>query len=546
MSIRRVIRALLCITISMFISLTFCAAGDSSVAHAADCSLSAPTNLVLNSYGKNRIQLTWSKVKFSDGYQVFMYDNKKKKYIFKNTRWGANTNNCRITKLRKNKTYYFKVRAFRNEKGGARYSDFSISVKGRTKGYRRNVSKLLSKASGSTYYLKRGGTKQLSVTVYPKKRVVSKKITYVSSNSRVASVSSKGRITANNYGTAIISAIAHNGKKRNFVIRVRSEYAESIPVLTYHNIVSEEIKNTKYKNDEWAGSVEDFKMQMKYLYDNGYKTISMDEFYNWYKGNIELPKKTVAITFDDGYVGLYTHVIPVLKQYDFKATAFIIGKYCLKETTTGEDVSSEETQKNLPGSIESNPDDVDVSANDGTIDTIESEETNSMTDEMDNNLSGGEEENESEKAEEDNTSDPGTSENSNEVDYFSLPETTRVNYELALKIKEEYPALDLQSHSYDLHYYDHGKQAIFMKTSSELEFDFKKMRDEGFEYVAYPYGSFSQGAVNTISKHGYKLGFGFGMYYKNATRYDPWYDISRVKINGQISFRDFVSKVKPE
>ena len=128
MSIRRVIRVLLCITISMFISLTFCAAGDSSVAHAADCSLSAPTNLVLNSYGKNRIQLTWSKVKFSDGYQVFMYDNKKKKYIFKNTRWGANTNNCRITKLRKNKTYYFKVRAFRNEMGGARYSDFSISV----------------------------------------------------------------------------------------------------------------------------------------------------------------------------------------------------------------------------------------------------------------------------------------------------------------------------------------------------------------------------------------------------------------------------------
>lgn len=72
------------------------------------------------------------------------------------------------------------------------------------------------------------------------------------------------------------------------------------------------------------------------------------------------------------------------------------------------------------------------------------------------------------------------------------------------------------------------------------------MKDTGFDYVAYPYWHFSHNSLMSLLKYGYKLGFGFGMQYKNATRYDPWFDISRVKINGQISFRDFISKVKPE
>ena len=551
---RRVIRYLLCITISLFMSFACCVIGNCDVAYATDYSLSAPTDLVLNAYSKNQIRLTWSKVKFSDGYQIFMYNKKKKMYILKKTEWGINANTCRINKLKKNNTYYFKVRAFRKDKEGTKYSDFSAFVKGRTKGYKRNVSKLLSKSSGSTYYLKRGGTRQLSVTVYPKKRVVSKKITYASSNSRVASVSSKGKITAKHYGTSTISAIAHNGKRKNFVIRVRSEYAECIPILTYHNIVSEEIKNKKYKNDQWTGSVEDFKMQMKYLNDNGYKTISMDEFYNWYKGNIELPKKTVAITFDDGYVGLYTHVIPVLKQYDFKATAFIIGKYYIKETANDEIVQGEETQKNTLESTEVSIDDVgnttsdtvDTATKEEILNTTEYEDDNDMTNRIENESSDEKEGTEMGSDEDVNLSDPVAPESPNEVDYFSLPEKTRVTYELAEKMREEYPDLELQSHSYDLHYYENGKHAIFMKTNSELESDFGKMKDAGFDYVAYPYGHFSHNSVMSLSKYGYKLGFGFGMQYKNATRYDPWFDISRVKINGQISFRDFISKVKPE
>ena len=62
----------------MCIDLPYCAVGNRSVEYAADCPLSVPKNLVLNAYGKNRMHLSWPKVKFSDGYQVFMYDNRKR------------------------------------------------------------------------------------------------------------------------------------------------------------------------------------------------------------------------------------------------------------------------------------------------------------------------------------------------------------------------------------------------------------------------------------------------------------------------------------
>lgn len=107
------------------------------------------------------------------------------------------------------------------------------------------------------------------------------------------------------------------------------EKADKIPVFTFHRIVSDKLKNEKFKTNEWAASIDVFDRQMKYLYDNGYKTISMDEFYCWYKKKCEFPKKTVMITFDDGNADDYYLVIPVLRKYNFKATTFVVGSRTL-------------------------------------------------------------------------------------------------------------------------------------------------------------------------------------------------------------------------
>lgn len=66
---------------------------------------------------------------------------------------------------------------------------------------------------------------------------------------------------------------------------------------------------------------------MEYLYNNSYKTISMDEFYKWYKGEIEFPGKTLMITFDDGQYEDYYLAYPIIKKFNLKATSFIVGNY---------------------------------------------------------------------------------------------------------------------------------------------------------------------------------------------------------------------------
>ena len=58
----------------------------------------------------------------------------------------------------------------------------------------------------------------------------------------------------------------------------------------------------------------------------------MDEFYNWYNKKIELPEKSVLITFDDGYADNYYFAYPILKKYNLKATFFVVGSWIKDKT----------------------------------------------------------------------------------------------------------------------------------------------------------------------------------------------------------------------
>lgn len=104
--------------------------------------------------------------------------------------------------------------------------------------------------------------------------------------------------------------------------------AEKIPVLAYHKLIpAGSERNSGLEIDEAK-----FEKQMKWLSDHGYKTLTLDEFYQWHAGMKELPKKSVLITFDDGYYSMYYLVYPILKKYDQAATVFCIGRH-IGETT---------------------------------------------------------------------------------------------------------------------------------------------------------------------------------------------------------------------
>lgn len=71
-----------------------------------------------------------------------------------------------------------------------------------------------------------------------------------------------------------------------------------------------------------------FEEQLKYLNENGYKTLTMDEFRAWIYGELTIPQKSVLITIDDGASGTGKHngnlLIPMLEKYKAHATLFLI------------------------------------------------------------------------------------------------------------------------------------------------------------------------------------------------------------------------------
>lgn len=92
---------------------------------------------------------------------------------------------------------------------------------------------------------------------------------------------------------------------------------KGIPVLMYHSIGYEKGNTARVPKEK-------FKEQMKYLKDNGYVTLTLEQAYDFFTNNKPVPEKSIVLTFDDGYMDNYTEAFPVLKEFGFKATIFII------------------------------------------------------------------------------------------------------------------------------------------------------------------------------------------------------------------------------
>jgi len=101
---------------------------------------------------------------------------------------------------------------------------------------------------------------------------------------------------------------------------------DGVAVLGYHNVVSDEEKATTYRHDRYTLSATQFDQQMRYLYDNGFVTYSLEEIAQYRDGTLTLDDKAVALTFDDGYKNFNTVIKPILERYGFQASCFVVGK----------------------------------------------------------------------------------------------------------------------------------------------------------------------------------------------------------------------------
>jgi len=103
----------------------------------------------------------------------------------------------------------------------------------------------------------------------------------------------------------------------------------SVTVLMYHHVLP--------KSGFITSSVEEFDRQMRFLYEKGYKTLTSEEFLKYKKGELNVPKKSVFITFDDGWRDNYIYAYPVLKKYGLKATVFIVTEWVEKASEKQEE-----------------------------------------------------------------------------------------------------------------------------------------------------------------------------------------------------------------
>jgi len=93
-----------------------------------------------------------------------------------------------------------------------------------------------------------------------------------------------------------------------------------VPILVYHNLGAQ-------SSGRLVLGVQAFAEQMNYLKREGYRVVSLAEFVEWLRLKRQLPRKSVVLTFDDGYQSFREYAYPVLKKLGFPATLFVYTDY---------------------------------------------------------------------------------------------------------------------------------------------------------------------------------------------------------------------------
>jgi len=90
--------------------------------------------------------------------------------------------------------------------------------------------------------------------------------------------------------------------------------------LLYHEIVS---PVDPKKPSKTIITLDHFEEQMRFLKENGYQTLSIDELKEVLQGRKQAPSKAVVITLDDGFTNAL-QAVPIFERYGFKASFWII------------------------------------------------------------------------------------------------------------------------------------------------------------------------------------------------------------------------------
>ncbi len=98
---------------------------------------------------------------------------------------------------------------------------------------------------------------------------------------------------------------------------LREDREGELRVLTYHRV------NRTSPKDRLSVHTDSFRKQMLYLARKGYHTLTAEDLSEILRQKRPIPRRSILITFDDGYRDNFTDAYPVLREFGFKATVFV-------------------------------------------------------------------------------------------------------------------------------------------------------------------------------------------------------------------------------
>ena len=96
---------------------------------------------------------------------------------------------------------------------------------------------------------------------------------------------------------------------------------QTVYILMYHHVV-EDGKDC----NNWTVTTSQLREDLQWLTDHGYTTLLPSELVQLAQQG-EVPKRSVLITFDDGYASNFQLALPVLKEFNAKAVVSVVTGY---------------------------------------------------------------------------------------------------------------------------------------------------------------------------------------------------------------------------
>ena len=113
-----------------------------------------------------------------------------------------------------------------------------------------------------------------------------------------------------------------------------------VPVLMFHSVG---LEGYPWIWRSLSDSVESLEHVLTLLKRSGFETISWDALYGYMEGSRSVPRDSIVLTFDDGYLDNWVLAYPILKRLGMKATIFVTPEFVDPGTScrpTFDDVSA--------------------------------------------------------------------------------------------------------------------------------------------------------------------------------------------------------------